>query len=106
MFHESASLDGTAHDLNICGWPATFTTTGQTQLVIVESGEHLHWRGRNEETVVGNFDLAGPRDVFHAVQLFSEGPFHGLSVHETFVVDANGIVRIERQVSDEEVDCA
>ena len=25
--NELGSLDGTFHDLNICGWPATFTTT-------------------------------------------------------------------------------
>jgi hypothetical protein len=41
----------------------------------------------------------------HADLVFSEGPFHGLSVRETFVVDANGIVRIDRQVIDEDIDC-
>jgi hypothetical protein len=132
VYQERASLDGTSHDLNICNWPSTFTATGQTHLVVVDSGDQFHftfhetanwtltvdddpgvpeafrgviWRGRNEETIVGNFDLAGPRAVFHSVNLFSEGPFHGLSLRETFVVDANGIVRIDRQVIDEDVDC-
>ena len=57
---------------------------------VPEASPGVTWRGRNEETVVGNCDPAGPRAVFHAVNLFSEGPFHGLSVHETVVVDANG----------------
>jgi len=132
VYQERGSLDGTSQDLNICNWPSTFTATGQTHLVVVDSGDQLHftfhetanysvianddpdvpeqfrgvtWRGRNEETVVGNFDLAGTRAVFHSVNLFSEGPFHGLSVREAFVVDANGIIRIDRQVIDEDVDC-
>jgi hypothetical protein len=30
--NELGSLDGTFHDLNICGWPASFTTAGRYQL--------------------------------------------------------------------------
>jgi hypothetical protein len=132
--NELGSLDGTFHDLNICGWPATFTTAGRYQLESVMVDDiHGHfayheavnwtlvvdddpsvpapfrgetWRGRNEESVVGNFDPLSLRGMFVRLNPFSEGPFHGLVEQLVFVRAEDGSVRVEKVDFVGEIDCA
>jgi hypothetical protein len=132
VFQQRGSLDGTFHDLNICSWPSTFTSKGQFYFEAVDTGNTFHftyhetvnymlvidddpsipaafrgvtWSGRNEETVVGNFDLTSDRGMFVSVNPFSEGPFHGLVERVTFVQSADGTVRIDRDVFTGNIDC-
>ena len=50
---ESGSLDSTGHDLNICGWPATFTGTGQFHFgeVVVSGADPRLVQSHVHETV-------------------------------------------------------
>jgi len=134
VLHESGRLDGTFHDLNICGWPATFTTSGRFQFERVTVDDiHGHfayheavnytlvidddpsvpeafrgatWRGRNEENIVGNFDPLSSRGMFVRLNPFSEGPFHGLVEQLVFIRAADGTVTLEKIDVVGEVDCA
>ena len=130
---DNGSLDGTFHDLNICGWPATFTTAGRYQLESVNSDIHGHfayheavnwtlvlddaaavpeafrgatWRGRNEESIVGNFDPNSLRGMFVRINPFAEGPFHGLVEELVFVRAVDGSVRVDRVDFVGSVDCS
>jgi len=134
VLHEDGRLDGTFHDLNICGWPATFTTSGRFQFESVTVGDiHGHfayheavnwtlvidddpsvpeafrgaiWRGRNEESIVGNFDPLSFRGMFVRLNPFSEGPFHGLVEQLVFVRAEDGTVTVEKIDFVGEADCA
>lgn len=132
VFQQRGSLAGTFQDLNICSWPSTFTVKGQFYFEAVGTGDTLHityhetanytvvigddpsvpaafrgvtWRGRNEETVVGNFDLTSDRGMVITVNPYSEGPFHGLVERVTFVQSADGTVRVDRDVFTGSIDC-
>jgi hypothetical protein len=132
FFQQRGSLAGTFHDLNICSWLSTFTVKGQFYLEAVETGGTFHvtyhetanytlvidddpsipaafrgvnWRGRNEFTFVGNFDLTSDRGTMVTVNPFSEGPFHGLLERLTLVRSADGTVRVDRDVFTGNIDC-
>jgi hypothetical protein len=133
VYRERGSLDGDFTDLNICNWTATFTATGFSDFVLVDTSAPTEtykyhetvnyslvisadpsvpepyrgatWRGRNEETFVGTFDVNGDRGVFVLVNPFSEGPFHGLVERVTFVADASGTVHVDRDVFTGTIDC-
>jgi hypothetical protein len=134
VYRERAPLSGTSTDLNICNWPATFTATGGYEFIQVDTSgstetykyhetvnyslvisddpsvpeayRGVTWRGRNEETFVGTFDLTGDRGVFMLVNPFSEGPFHGLVESINFVADPSGTVHVDRDVFTGTIDCA
>jgi len=127
------SLDGVVHDNMICGWGATFTSTGQihwtftndpnrpTHVNVQESVAYtlkidddasvptalrgVTWRGHNVIAFVQNLDPMSERVVIHSVQPFWEGPFRGLSERFTLNVAADGTVRVDRTVVDFDVDC-
>jgi|SoiMethySBSTD1v2_1073268.scaffolds.fasta_scaffold16389_1 hypothetical protein len=127
------SLDGVAHEFNICGWEATFTATGQIHWTVAMADEHnghvtvqeavsyvlvidddpnvpeslrgATWRGHNVISFVTNFDPASEREITRSVQPFWEGPFRGLSERFTMVIAADGTVRVDRQVLPSEIDC-
>lgn len=127
------SLDGVTHDFMICGWGATFTTSGQAHWTVTIAGDHhghvnfqeavsyvlvidddssvpealrgATWRGHNVISFVTNFDPASEREVTRRVQTAFEGPFRSLSERITLVIDADGTVRVDRQINDFDVDC-
>jgi hypothetical protein len=127
-------IDDPPQHPNICGWLATFTGEGKFHLIVEDTGvgpmhvtfhetfnytlvleddpsvpidlQGMSWRGRNVATVVFNADSAGDRVIFVSRQNFAEGPFHGLSEQITFVQDPNGVVRVDRQVLFDGVDCS
>jgi len=127
------SLDGVGHDFNICSWGATFTETGQIHwTVAMADDKHGHvtvqeavsyvlvidddpnvpeslrgatWRGHNVISFVTNFDPASERAITRSVQPYWEGPFRSLSLRYTMVIDADGTIRVDRQVLDTEIDC-
>ena len=128
-----ASLDAVTHEFMICGWGATFTTSGQAHWTVTIAGEHhLHvnfqelvsyllvidddpstpealrgatWRGSNMISFATNVDPASEREVTRTVQTAFEGPFHGQIERITLVVAADGTVRVNRFISDFEADC-
>lgn len=127
------SLDGVNHWFMICGWEATETATGQIHwTVAMADAHHGHvtvqeeisyvividddpevpaslrgatWRGHNVISFVTNFDPASEREITRSVQPYWEGPFRGLSERFTMVIDADGTVRVDRQVLATEIDC-
>ena len=127
------SLDGVFHDNMICGWGATFTSTGQihwtftndpnrpTHVNVQESVAYtltidddasvptelrgVTWRGHNVIAFVENLDPNSERVVSHSVQPFWEGPFRGLSERFTLTIAADGTVRVDRTVVEFDVDC-
>ena len=127
------SLDGVAHEFMICGWEATFTATGQIHwTVAIDDDHHVHvtvqeavsytlvidddpevpaslrgatWRGHNVISFVTNFDPASEREITRRVQPSWEGPFRGLIERFTMVINADGTVRVDRQVLPTDVDC-
>ena len=127
------SLDGVAHEFMICGWEATFTATGQIHwTVAIDDDHHVHvtvqeavsytlvidddpevpaslrgatWRGHNVISFVTNFDPTSQRDITRRVQPSWEGPFRGLIERFTMVINADGTVRVDRQVLPTDVDC-
>jgi hypothetical protein len=127
------SLDGVGHDFMICGWGATFTTSGQAHWTVTIAGDrHGHvnfqesvsyvlvidddpnvpealrgatWRGHNMISFATNFDLASEREVTRTVQTAFEGPFRSLSERITLVIDADGTARVDRLISNWDSDC-
>jgi hypothetical protein len=127
------SLDGVAHDFMICGWEATFTTTGQVHWTVAIADDHhghvtfqeavsytlvidddpevpeslrgATWRGHNMISFVTNFDPASEREITRQVQPAWEGPFRGLIERFTLVIAADGTIRVDRQVLPTEIDC-
>jgi len=128
------SLDGVDHSFMICGWEATFTTTGQIHWTVAIDDEHhghvtvqeavsyvlvidddpevpaslrgATWRGHNVISFVTNFDPASERGITRSVQPYWEGPFRGLSERFTIVIASDGTIRVDRQALDTDVDCA
>ena len=133
VFVGRESLDGVAQDSMICGWGATFTASGQAHWTVAIAGDrHGHvnfqesvnyvlvidddpnvpealrgatWRGRNMFSFVTNFDPASEREITRTVQTAFEGPFRSLSERITLVIDADGTVRVDRLISNWDVDC-
>jgi hypothetical protein len=127
------SLDGIGHEFMISGWEATFTATGQIHWTVAMADDHhghvtvqeavsytlvidddpevpaslrgATWHGHNVISFVTNFDPASQREITRSVQPYWEGPFRGLSERFTLVIDADGTVRVDRQILDTEVDC-
>jgi hypothetical protein len=127
------SLDGVFHDDMICGWGATFTSTGQlhwtftndptgpTHVTVQESVAYtltidddasvptalrgVTWRGHSVIAFVQNVDPSSARAVIHSVQPFWEGPFRALSERFALIVAADGTVRVDRTIVDFDVDC-
>jgi hypothetical protein len=127
------SLDGVGQDLMICSWGATFTGKGQIHWTVSMADQHhghvtvqeavsyvlvidddpnapeslrgATWRGHSVISFVTNFDPASDRVITRQVQTYWEGPFRSLSERFTMVIGADGTVRVDRQVSDTEVDC-
>ena len=127
------SLDGVFHDNMICGWGATFTSTGQihwtftndpnrpTHVNVQESVAYtltidddasvptalrgVTWRGHSVIAFAENLDPTSERVVIHSVQPFWEGPFRGLSERFTLTIAADGTVRVDRAVVHFDVDC-
>ena len=129
----SDSLDGVFHDLMICSWGATFTSTGQIHwtfttdpnrpghINVQESVSYtltidddpsvpvalrgVTWHGHNVFAFVENVDPASDRVISHSVQTFWEGPFRSLSERFTLVIGPDGTVRVDRAVVAFDVDC-
>jgi hypothetical protein len=121
--HTSGVFDGVFDDFNICGWPATFSDVDRFHVIVVTTDAHnshinfeaadnwtlvIHddpsvpvsvrgatWRGRNEFSFVRNFDPTTDRLVVVTVNPNAEGPFKGLLDRTTFVVNADGTVRVD-----------
>ena len=128
------SLDGVSHQFNICGWEATFTTTGQSHwTVVIADDKHGHvtyqdqitdvlvfdddldvpealrgetWRGHNVFSFIANWDPSSSREMSRTVQRAFEGPFRSLSERITFRMTADGTVLVDRTITDWEIDCA
>ena len=133
VFRDHGNSSGEADEANICGWPSHFDGHITYTVVNVEApGGTFHiafhltdnwtiviaddpsvpasvrgetWRGRNEITYVLNVDPSTQRVVEIVVNPFSEGPFHGLVERVTFVVGADGSVRVDRHELVGEIDC-
>jgi hypothetical protein len=131
---QSGKVVEVSENTNICGWPSTFTGTKQFHFDAVTTDGHVHilfhetfnysvvagddpsvpvafrgvtWSGRNEETFVANIDLASSRMVTVDAHPFAEGPFHGFLDRSTFVVAADGTVRVDSELHiGPSVDCA
>jgi hypothetical protein len=128
------SLDGVGHQVNICGWDATFTTTGQSHWTLVMAGDkHGHvtyqdeitdvlvfddalsvpealrgetWRGHNVFSFVANWDPSSSREMSRSVQRAFEGPFRNLSERITFRMAADGTLLVDRTITDWDPDCS
>ena len=113
------SWSGTADDLNICGWPSTFVSSGSYRYVVVETDAHLQityhevenyvvtihdeegvpdsvrglsWRGRNEESFTVSANLGTDQVIQRSVQTAFEGPFRSQIERITLHVSADGTV--------------
>jgi hypothetical protein len=126
-------VDNTFESPNFCGWPSSFHEFGEVHYTVVElsdgrfhiafqeainwilvisndpsvppAAQGLTWRGRNDFVYVDNLDPSSSHEVFHTVQVSSEGPFHGLRERLTLVVGADGTVHVDRFFSDFVRDC-
>lgn len=133
VFVGRESLDGVGQDFMICGWGATFTASGQAHWTVAIAGDHhghvnfqesvsyvlvidddpnvpealrgATWRGHSMISFVTNFDPASKREITRTVQTAFEGPFRSLSERITLVIDADGTVRVDRLISNWDVDC-
>jgi hypothetical protein len=133
-YRERGPLTDTDQHPNICGWPATFSDSGQYQLIVqqttagtlhVNYRDILHgsltfsdspevpaslrgvtWQDRNVGVFVFNADVSGDRQVVLERHTSFEGPFKGLLTTATFVVDPSGTVTVDRELSVGDVDCS
>lgn len=101
------------HDFNICGDLATFTFDSSGHMITTDTGSGFHlsfqerdtytvdfddpalgtWTARSTET--GSFHATpGGAETFHFIANEREGPVR-IHYRETFVVDANGNVRVD-----------
>ena len=121
-------------DSNICGWPSTFTSRGSYHLVdmtnktgrvnftvnetnhwtlvisddpsVPEAFRGEVWRGREVETDRFTYDPETGQLVYIYRVNEAEGPFqNAFRGRDTYVVDGSGILRVERSVSIEDIDC-
>jgi len=127
------TLDSVAQDFNICGFMSTFTTTGQGHWTEVFDDRHVAhitfqeqvnytlvigdgaevpeslrgttWRGRNMISFMTHSDPTTSREVAHYIDTGFEGPFRGLRERLTLVIGPDGTIRVERAVTNWDVDC-
>ena len=114
-------------DTNICGWLSTFTESGEWHdTVSIADDHHGHveyqesarwtlvigddpstpasvqgstWEGRNEFSLVANFDPTSDRLIQRSVQTSFEGPFKSLNERITLHIAADGTVLVDETIT-------